>query len=1043
MSNYTGLDTPKGEVIIEDDSDINRTHSYRIATEFAEVSDRVKRAREDAKKGKKNAKEDVEDLKKEVEMDEHLIPLQELCARYDTDPGTGLNSKIAAERLLRDGRNCLTPPKQTPEWIKFCKQLFSGFAIILWIGGILCFVAYGIQASQGGEPAADNLYLGGALIFVVVVTGIFSYYQESKSSKVMESFAKMVPAECLCIREGKKLNMDPEELVVGDVIEVKYGDRMPADIRVIEASNFKVDNSSLTGESEPQTRTPESSHDNPLETRNLAFYSTSAVEGTARGIVVNTGDRTVIGRIAGLVAATENVKTPIAREVEHFIHLISAIAATLGITFFILALVIGYEWIDAVIFLISILVAVVPEGLLATLTVALTLTANRMAEKNVLVKNLEAVETLGSTSTICSDKTGTLTQNRMTVAHVWYDNTIFTADHAPTNGSYDKDNETFKQLVRVGTCCNRAVFAEGQEHIPILQRLTNGDASESALIKFAEEIRPIEKFRAANKKVCEIPFNSTNKFAVSVVEDEDDPTVNVVLFKGAPERVFDRSTHILTNGEVQPMTEEVRNDWQSAYDTLGGMGERVLGFAMLKLDKSKFPKGFAFDADDPNFPLEGLTYVGLMSLIDPPRETVPASVRSCQEAGIKVIMVTGDHPITAKAISKQVGIISSDTAEDIAAREGIPIEKVDRSQVKAIVVHGDMLRDMNDEELDAAVRHEQVVFARTSPTQKLRIVEACQRAGAVVAVTGDGVNDSPALKKADIGVAMGITGSDVSKEAADMILLDDNFSSIVNGVEEGRLIFDNLKKSVAYTLTSKIPELAPFLVFIFLEVPLPLSTIMILLIDLGTDMYPAIALAYEEAESDIMKRKPRNAQTDKLVTNTLICMTFMQIGVMQALAGFFSYLVVLSDYGWWPDRLIGLRDDWDDSKIEDVRDSYGQQWSFDDRKTVEFHAQTAFFVSIIIAQWADVLICKTRRLSIFQQGLRNRTLNSALLFETCLAIALCYIPGTDVAFNVQPLKFVHWLPATPWAIMIMIYDEWRKKTMREHPGGFVERETNY
>merc|ERR1719458_1160816 len=332
--------------------------------------------------------------------------------------------------------------------------------MLLWLGAGLCFLAYGIQATTLEEPPDDNLYLGVVLSAVVIITGIFSYYQESKSSKIMESFANLVPQYALCLREGEKITIKAEELTVGDIVEVKFGDRIPADLRILESKGFKVDNSSLTGESEPQSRSSEFTHENPLETKNLAFFSTNAVEGTAKGMVINIGDWTVMGRIAGLATGLEMGDTPIAKEIAHFIHIITGVAVFLGVTFFFIAFILGYHWLDAVIFLIGIIVANVPEGLLATVTVCLTLTAKRMASKNCLVKDLEAVETLGSTSTICSDKTGTLTQNRMTVAHMWFDNKICDVDTTEnqTGKSSYKELPTWPKLFRVAALCNRAEF---------------------------------------------------------------------------------------------------------------------------------------------------------------------------------------------------------------------------------------------------------------------------------------------------------------------------------------------------------------------------------------------------------------------------------------------------------------------------------------------------------------------------------------------------------------------------------------------------------
>jgi len=495
-----------------------------------------------------------------------------------------------------------------------------------------------------------------------------------------------------------------------------------------------------------------------------------------------------------------------------------------------------------------------------------------------------------------------------------------------------------------------------------------------------------------------------------------------------------------------PMTQEWKDAFEAAYMELGGLGERVLGFCDYLLPEDKYPKGYPFDPDEENFPLEGLRFVGLMSMIDPPRAAVPDAVVKCRSAGIKVIMVTGDHPITAKAIARSVGIISDgqETVEDIAARKNIPVEEVNPREARAAVIHGGEIKDLSEKALDEVLMyHSEIVFARTSPQQKLIIVEGCQRMGAIVAVTGDGVNDSPALKKADIGVAMGIAGSDVSKQAADMILLDDNFASIVTGVEEGRLIFDNLKKSIAYTLTSNIPEISPFLLFILADVPLPLGTVTILCIDLGTDMVPAISMAYEFAESDIMKRQPRNPFTDKLVNERLISMAYGQIGMIQASAGFFVYFVIMCENGFWPSTLLGLRRAWDSQAVNDLEDSYGQEWTYADRKILEYTCHTAFFVSIVVVQWADLIICKTRKNSVFQQGMKNHFMNFGLCFETCLAAILSYTPGMDKGLRMYPLKINWWLPAIPFSILIFCYDETRKFLLRRNPGGWIESETYY
>jgi len=1023
--------------VMDEEPDIVRTQSFEIARQFQETKEKVADLKHKRKKGKKGKKKDMQELKREVDMDQHIITVEELCERLGTDPVRGHSSARAAELREQNGPNALTPAKKTPWFVILAGHMFGGFSALLWVGAILSFIGYAINSD-----APENLYLGIVLVSVVTITGIFSYYQDRKSAAVMAGFANMMPQAALVVRDGTKVKIDATDLVLGDLIEVRGGDKIPADLRIIKCNGLKVDNSSLTGEPEPQTRADEMTDESPMETRNLAFYGTSATEGSATCIVVLCGDATMIGRIAGLAATAGNQETPIHKEIDHFIHIISALALTLGFVFFIFGLG-TYDIITNLLFMIGIIVANVPEGLLATVTVSLTLTSKRMAKKQVLVKNLESVETLGSTSTICSDKTGTLTQNRMTVAHMWYDNQIVAADTSLTDGSFNKDSIAFGSLFRIMCLCNNATFQPDQEDIPVLQRATFGDASESAFIKFCQPIRDIIEMRNANPLLAEIPFNSTNKYQLSIhaQEDPDDNRLLLVL-KGAPERVLDRCSTILHNGEELPLDATWRDAYDAAYAQLGGMGERALGCAHLFLDPEVYTQDFEFNTDEPNFPVENLCFVGVTALIDPPRPTVPDAVATCLSAGIKVVMVTGDHPITAHAIAKQVNIVSHQTREEIARERGVPVTEVDPSEALAIVVPGHELRDMTDEELDAVLNHQEIVFARTSPQQKLRIVEGFQNRGEIVAVTGDGVNDSPALKKADIGVAMGIAGSDVSKEAADMILLDDNFASIVRGVEEGRLIFDNLKKSIAYTLSSNIPELVPFLLFMVIQIPLPLSTILILCIDLGTDLVPAISLAYEKAESDIMLRPPRDPLKDRLVTVQLMVFSYLMIGVIQALGAMYSYFVVMGDNGFPPNELPFSVENWDE---EDALVAFGGRiWNYDDRKDALREAQTAYFASIIVVQIADVLICKTRILSAFQQGiLSNKVMLFGILSEISLLVILVYVPYLGPALGTAPISPLYLLCAAPFAVYIFVSDELRKLWIRHHRTGFVYKFTYY
>nr|CAH7743770.1 unnamed protein product [Callosobruchus chinensis] len=986
----------------------------------------------------------LENFRKEVISDSHMTNLNDLCRKLGTNKQTGLTPEQATAVLHKVGPNTLTPSHKDPEILKFIRTLTGGFSLLLWIGAGLCFTAFLITKFSTQETDTDNLILGIVLMVVVIVTGGFMYFQEHKSQKIMESFANMVPPKATVIRGGEVLSIVSKDVVPGDLVDLKFGDRIPADIRITESNGFKVDNSALTGESEPQFRSPECTSDDILETKNFAFFSTNAVEGTAKGIVCETGDRTVMGRIAGLTARLQPNPTPIAKELHYFMKIISVWAIFLGLVFGAAALGMNYTWIEACLFLIGIIVANVPEGLLATVTVCLSVTAKRMAAKNCLVKNLEAVETLGSTSVICSDKTGTLTQNKMTVSHFWCEGNITDADQTPQQEKAKKymQSEGFRTLMRCATLCNRAEFVHGEEDKPVQNRMVRGDASEEAILKFVEISQVYgtsTPYRQAHPKLLEIPFSSVTKYQISIHAMEENRCLMVM--KGAPERILARCSQILTEKGTEAMTDTHRLGCDNAMTQLAEKGERVLGFADLLLEPNFTPK-FNFVAEPPNYPKKDLRFVGFMSLIDPPRPQVPDAVEKCRSAGIKVFMVTGDHPITAKAIAKTVGIIRSDQV--IEAFNINVLETLPRNiKNKAIVIHGTALRDASQLELDNILYNfREIVFARTSPTQKLQIVEGCQRLGEIVAVTGDGVNDAPALKKADIGIAMGISGSEVSQQSADMILLDDNFASIIVGVEEGRKIFDNLKKSIAYTLASNVPEILPFLAFVILNIPLPLGVMAILCIDLLTDMLPAISLAYEKAESDIMSRPPRNPKKDKLVTKKLYFFAYGHIGMIEALAGFFTYFAIMAENGFYPSKLFGLRHAWESESVNDLMDSYGQEWTFESRKELEYTCYTAFMISVVVTQWADLIICKTRINSFFTQGMGNMVLNVSLIVETATACMLSYIPGMSY-LKFYPVMFRWWCYSLPFSVFIFCFDEFRKWRMRKFPDGWYRRETYY
>lgn len=913
---------------------------------------------------------------------------------------------------------------------------------MLWVAAIVNFIAYFCmddEDHEGGHSRKEYLYLGCVIASIVIATGLFGFWQEARNMAVMSGFEKLVPPNAMVIRDGVRKVIPNSEVVIGDIVEMNSGEVVPADVRIISCSNFKTDMSSLTGESEPITHRPENTHTNPLESKNMAYFSCPITEGSARAVVVATGEMTQIGKIAGLVTGLEKTETPIAKEITYFIKIICGVAFTFGIIFFIMVYCIQKSWLSALQYMLGIVLANVPEGLMVTLTVCMTLTANQLRKKNCLAKTLQAVETLGSTSCICSDKTGTLTENQMNVSHLFCNFHIYDKmDHSQMSAP------TYSQLCLAASLNLKAAFTHDSMDLPIEKRKILGDASESAILRYMELYRSASKTREENPKEAEVPFSSAYKYQVTIHKMQATHSYYLVM-KGAPEIVLEFCTKVHSDEGEQTLTPQLKKELKAYFIKLANMGERVIGYCDYNLPLKEYPIGYQFNTQDKNFPVENLTFLGAISMIDPPRYNIQKSIALCRQAGIKVIMVTGDHPVTALAISRQCGTITQLTAYDYAFEHHIELSDVPphiKNQFRSAVITGDELRKMGVNDLKAAMqKYDEITFARTSPQQKLFIVETYQSLKHVVAVTGDGVNDSPALKKADIGIAMGITGTEVSKQAADMILLDDNFSSIVLGVEEGRRIFDNLKKTIAYTLTSNTPEMLPFVLYACLGMPLPLSLMLILIVNVGTDLLPAMSLAYEDSEEDIMSIPPRKP-TDHLVTRVLIYMAYFQIGLIQFYAGMYAYFVVFAQDGFYPSSLMFIRNDWEKSAAT-VKDTLGREWYYPDRKKIERKAQTAYFVAICWTQISDVIICKTRRVSLCKKKMKNNVLNVSLIVTLVAALLVTYVPFFNEVLGTESLRWHDFFLALPFMFLMIVGDELRRFLIRNNYSKWIEEETYY
>lgn len=889
------------------------------------------------------------DLLPHMKGDEHQVSLDELFTGLKSSDN-GLRQDEAVRRLAAYGANVLEDTGKESLLYKYLKQFWNFFSILLTVGSLLAFIAEWFSPDQG------NLYIGIALLAVVILNSTFTFIQEYQAEKIMESFRQLIPPKARALRNGEIAEILASDIAVGDVILLEEGDKVPADGRLIEVNSLKVDNSPITGEAEPQLRSLGCTHPNMLECRNMVFSGTLVLTGNGKAVILGTGANTQIGHLANLTKRTSSVDTPLRKELNDFIKIISSIAILLGISFFLIGSFVQDTFLMNLIFAIGIIVANVPEGLLPTVTLALSLASRRMAKRNALIKQLESVETLGSTTVICTDKTGTLTQNKMAV------NSVFTAEGYLHITEEQKPSEP---LIRAAALCNNSrITSESPGY--------KGDPTEGSLLVYVNQFADEDELKHAYPRLQEYPFDS-KKERMQVICSTPAGTMESYL-KGAPEVVMSMCSHMFTLNGALPLDEKSAGMIVDEHIAMAEAGERVLALAYR-------------EAEDVREYDEGFVFLGLVGVADPPRPEAKEAIHRCHMAGIKVVMITGDHPVTATSIGRKVGLYD------------------DEKELELIT--GSELAALSPQELAGRLRAPSIIFARTSPVQKLKIVQAFKAAGEIVTMTGDGVNDAPAMKNADMGVAMG-SGTDVAREAADMVLLDDNFATMVNAVEEGRTVFDNIKKFIAYILTSNIPEILPFIAFVLLALPLPMNVQLILAIDLGTDILPALALAVERGEGDIMHRPPRS-KDEKLLTRYVLFTSYGIKGPIEAAAGFFCYFAVLRDGGW----------------------NFGQDLPFTD--PLYMQAITAFFAAVIICQVANVFTSRTRRQSVLtKRFFENKMILLGIASELTILGLIIFNPLANTVFNTAPISIKYILLAVPFAIALLLIDELMKLGVRKN-----------
>ena len=866
--------------------------------------------------------------------------VDEVKNELNTDLNQGLTDKQVEEIRAEKGYNELQEAKKKNLFQRFLDQ-FKDFSIIVLI---IAAIVSGVVGISEGEGVTDTVII----LIVVIVNAVIGVVQESKAEKSLEALQKLSDHASKVIRNGKMSVIPARELVPGDIVVLDTGDYIPADLRIIEAVNLKSQESSLTGESVPVEKTSEVIEDENIgigDRKNMLFSSSLVTYGRGKGIVVETGMTTEVGKIAGMINSTEKQETPLQQKLNKLGKTLGIAALLICVVIFIIGLLQGKEPIHMFMTAVSLAVAAIPEGLVAVSTIVLAIGVQKMVKRNAIVKRLPAVETLGSSTVICSDKTGTLTQNKMTVEKIFWNN----ATRELNNIQEDEIDEELTKLVYANMLCNDTKIAE--------DGTLTGDPTETALVDMAFKLDFDPSVYDMMPRIDEVPFDSDRKLMTTVNE------VNgkyIAYTKGGIDELLRRCVAYEIDNKIHDNLEEYANKIREHNEGMAKDALRVLGCAYKELDH-KPSKEEMKDIEN------GLIFIGMVGMIDPPREEAKKAVEKCKTAGIKTVMITGDHKITATAIAKKLGILENDDE----------------------AITGTELEQMSDEELEKNVR-KYSVYARVSPEHKVRIVKAWQKNGEVVAMTGDGVNDSPALKRADIGCAMGVVGTDVAKEAADVILTDDNFATVVSAVEEGRRIYDNILKVIQFLLSSNVGEIvvlffATLLTPLFskwfgiadishLEILLPIH---ILWINLVTDSLPALALAFDPANSDIMKRKP--TKPGKGVFTKGMTWRVLYQGLMIGLLTLAAFMIGLATT---TEPIDGLT--LDESKIE--------------------VGQTMAFVTLALSELVHVFNVRNNKKSIFKTGIfNNMKLIGAVIISALLMFVILLIPGLREIFSIPVL----------------------------------------
>ena len=981
----------------------------------------------------------------------HRLDQAQLCQQLNVASDQGLSSSSAATRLERDGKNILPQPRSN--YIKkILLYLFGGFCSVLWVGVVVFFVCW---QPLSNPPSATNLALAILVIIVILLQAAFSAFQDWSTQKTMKSIVNLLPAEALVLRDGALMKLPATEIVSGDVVHLQTGNKVPADMRLINHSgDIRFDRSILTGEPEEIEGAVDMTDDNFLESRNIAPMGTMVVNGNGVGIVVLTGSKSVMGRIAQATAATEERSTLIQKEIWRFVYII--IVLTVFLALLILLTWVGWlrkdhpAYMNVVSMLNSVLgcvVAFIPEGMPIGVALTLMIVARRMKAVDILPKGLSTIETLGCVNVICSDKTGTLTQNQMRVSSVAFlDQPLAPKDFQEVLDG-GQPRQSVLKLHEAASLCNDASFDPTTMHLEISERVVQGNATDAAVLRFASDNKRSETQKPARQRIFQIPFNSKNKWMLTVHSISDETEAQKasgqfqVYIKGAPDVLLPACTNYWSgeSDSTRPLDSAARSAFKAYQDQLSGNAERVIVLCEKTMKPSNLPGTNAFSDEVAQTALQDLTVVGILGITDPPRPETADTVAQCRRAGARFFMVTGDYGLTAVAIARQTGIftgnVDPDSLDNIRESTNGSSEKTSEkpspSTGQSLLLEGRSMSQLTEDDWNLICQYEEIVFARTTPEQKLRIVEEFRRRDNVVAVTGDGVNDAPALRAADVGVAV-VTGSDVAIEAADLVLMG-QFDSIIDAIRLGRLVFQNLQKVISYLLPAgSWSEIWPVLTSVYFGLPLPLSSFLMIIICVFTDVFLSTALIMEKEEFDLLSLPPRNHKRDHLITAKIYIQAYLLTGTMETVMAHAMYFLY-----YWKYARIPIGDLF--FLFEGYKPGF-HGYTEDELLNYNRISQSVYFVTLVILQWGNILAVRNRRLSIvqadpFTKKRRNPWLILGMLISLSIAIFVTEVPGIQKLFLTGSVPIEFWLIPIPLALAILCVDEVRKLLVRLFPNG--------